>query len=319
MLNINIPVYNSEKTIARTLHSLLAQTNKKFIVTILDDCSTDSTLDIVRQFQNQLKIRIVENPINLGVGMMRQLAINLNECEYICFLDSDDMFLPYTVALYYREMANGFPQVLYTDFISEQKGKEVLLQGDKHITWFHGKCYRADFLEKFNITIPTVRYNEDSGFSTAVHELADNKAYVPEITYYWTENPNSITRNSEDFKLKSMADFTRSIHYAFKTISPHIEVQSLPVFYGQLNNMYCYFMKTLYKEEDNVDFKLAVEDFLNDFWIEEKIRPNLLLFGLSQASPLKGELIMNKYSFIDWLNSLLNKDYTIQDFRLEEK
>ena len=64
MLNIIIPVYNAEKTIERTLSSLVAQTNKKFIVTIVNDCSTDSSLEIAETFKKKLLIS-EHSPIRL--------------------------------------------------------------------------------------------------------------------------------------------------------------------------------------------------------------------------------------------------------------
>jgi glycosyltransferase involved in cell wall biosynthesis len=127
MLNIIIPNYNSEKTINKTLSSLVAQTNKKFIVTVIDDCSTDNSVDIIESYKKILPIRTILLPENKGVGNARQVGLDSNECDYICFLDSDDMFMPYTVNAYLREMNAGFPEALYSDFISEQNGKEVLL------------------------------------------------------------------------------------------------------------------------------------------------------------------------------------------------
>ena len=320
MLNIIIPVYNAEKTIERTLSSLVAQTNKKFIVTVVNDCSTDSSLDIIETFKKKLPLRIISLEINGGVGNARQVGLDTNECDLVCFLDSDDMFMPYTVALYLREMLNDFPEVLYTDFISEQHKKEVVLTGKEHITWFHGKCYRKDFIEKFDIKMPPVRYNEDSGFSTIVNELATKKVYVPEITYFWSENPNSLTRSSEDFNARAMPYFVSSIHYAFSSIAKYQDVQSIPVFYGQIYNFYYYQQRAIY---DNKDYKdeltKEIKSFFEEFWIEDKIRPNNLVFSFNQPSPLKGEIILLSQSPAEWLTEMSGIEYTAQDFRVEKK
>ena len=320
MLNIIIPVYNAEKTIGRTLSSLVAQTNKKFIVTIVDDCSTDNSLNIIKKFKKDLRLRIISLEINGGVGNARQVGLDSNECDLICFLDSDDMFMPYTVSLYLREMLNDFPEVLYTNFISEQKGQEVVLNGKEYITWFHGKCYRKDFLEKFNIKIPIVRYNEDSGFSTTVNELATKKVYVPEITYFWSENPNSITRSGADFKEQSMPNFVKSIHYSFSTISNSKTIQSIPIFYGQIYNFYSYYQRALYNEEKYTqELKKEIQSFFNEFWIEAEIRPNLLVFAFNQPSPIKDKGVITSQSTAEWLSEMSGIKYTAQDFRVEEE
>lgn len=316
IINVIIPVFNSEKTIARTLSSLVAQSCKKFIVTVIDDCSTDNTLEIIKKFIPTLPIRIIKLEKNEGVGHARQVGIDNNECDFICFLDSDDMFMPQTINIYRREMTSGFPEVLYTDFISEQKGKEVLLVGKTSITWFHGKCYRKDFIEKYEIKMPPVRYNEDSGFSTIVNELAEKKAYVPEITYFWSENPNSLTRSDEDFRIKSTSNFTNSIKYALLHINKYKEVQNLPVFYGQLNNLYHYYMESLYREyEYTPALKEALINYFKELWIESRIRAHLVVAAFTHLSPLNGQQYMVSLSPVQWINEMAGTEYTPQDFR----
>lgn len=320
MLNVIIPCYNAEKTIERTLSSLVAQTNKKFITTVINDCSTDNSLEIIKTYSDKLKLRIINLEVNGGVGNARQVGLDTNECDLVCFLDSDDMFMPHTVDLYLNEMQNDFPEVLYTDFFSEQKRKYVKLRGKENITWFHGKCYRKDFLEKYNIKMPPVRYNEDSGFSTIVNELAEKKVYVDEVTYFWSENPNSLTRSSEDFNDRALPNFIGSLYFAFDVIDEYKEVQLLPVFYGQLRNFYCYYQKALFLEKDYApEVKKEIQKFFARFWIEEKIRVKTLLYCFNQPSLLKNEHILESQTMIDWLSEMSGINYTPQDFRWEEK
>lgn len=319
MINVIIPVFNGSQTIKRTLASLVAQNARKFIVTVVDDCSTDDTIEIVQSFQKMIPIRIIELPENKGVGNARQVGLDTNECDYVCFLDADDMFMPYTINLYNREMRNDDIDVLYCDFISEQTGKEVLLEGKSNITWLHGKCYKKAFLDKYSIRFPQIRYNEDSGFSTIIHELAEKKAHVPEIAYIWSENKNSLTRSSTDFNINSMPHFTRAIQYAFHHINEHKEVQKMPVFYGQLNNLYAYYMDAIFNEKPFVpEFKIAIQEFLREFWIEDKIRPNLLVYSFNLKSPITNCKSLNTMTHVQWLNDMMGTTYEPTDFKLDE-
>lgn len=319
MINVIIPVYNGAETITRTLASLVAQNSRKFIVTVVDDCSTDNTVDIVKFFKSLLPIRLIELSENKGVGNARQVGLDSSECEYVCFLDADDMFMPHTISLYNREMRNDNIDVLYCDFISEQKGKEVLLNGKNSITWLHGKCYNKHFLDKFEIKFPLIRYNEDSGFSTIVHELAEKKAVIHEVVYFWSENKNSITRSKNEFNVKSMPNFTKSIHYAFSHIAKYKEVQKMLVFYAQINNLYSYYMDALFMEKEFIsEFKTEIQSFLTEFWIEGLIRPNLLVRAFNQ--PLITDMnTLQTLTQVQWLNEMLGTNYMPIDFKLDQK
>ena len=168
--------------------------------------------------------------------------------------------------------------------------------------------------------MPPVRYNEDSGFSTVINELAEKKVYVPEITYFWSENPNSLTRSSEDFNEKSMPNFVHSIHYAFSSIARYKEVQAIPVFYGQLYNFYYYHQRALYDEKDYKNkLEEEIKSFFKEFWIEDRIRPENLVFSFNQPSPLKGEMIITSQSAAEWLSDMSGIKYTAQDFRVDKK
>ena len=67
LVSICIPVYNAEETIERTLSSVVGQTYRNIEIIVVDNLSTDRTLEIVREFKDA-RIRIVENPVHFGCG-----------------------------------------------------------------------------------------------------------------------------------------------------------------------------------------------------------------------------------------------------------
>ncbi len=88
--------YNSEKFVAQTIESVLAQTYVDWEMIIVDDGSTDRGMDIIQFYTNQDgRIRLIQLDQNSGPAVARNKAIEEANGAYIAFLDSDDLWLPY--------------------------------------------------------------------------------------------------------------------------------------------------------------------------------------------------------------------------------
>ncbi|RDU37128.1 glycosyltransferase family 2 protein [Neobacillus piezotolerans] len=93
LVSIITPVYNSEKYIADTVKSVVAQTYSKWELLIVDDCSTDNTREVVNDFKDQ-RIKYLKLNINSGAAAARNEALQRAKGKYIAFLDADDMWKP---------------------------------------------------------------------------------------------------------------------------------------------------------------------------------------------------------------------------------
>lgn len=87
-ISIVMPVYNKEKYIARGIHSILVQTFKDWELIIIDDGSTDGSLNQCKKFRDS-RIQVFHT-LNRGVSEARNLGISKATGEYITFIDSDD-------------------------------------------------------------------------------------------------------------------------------------------------------------------------------------------------------------------------------------
>lgn len=88
-----MPSYNAEKYIAEAIKSVMEQSYKNWKLLILDDGSSDRTVEIARGIaDNDSRITVYQNPCNQGVAMTRNRGIELAEGEWIAFIDSDDMW-----------------------------------------------------------------------------------------------------------------------------------------------------------------------------------------------------------------------------------
>ena len=88
MISIIIPLYNKEKSIVRTVHSVLEQSYQDFEIIIVNDGSTDNSIRELSKVQD-CRIRLVEQP-NSGVSAARNMGITIAKGEFVAFLDADD-------------------------------------------------------------------------------------------------------------------------------------------------------------------------------------------------------------------------------------
>jgi len=91
-VSVIIPLYNKEKFIKRALDSVLAQTFRDFEVIIVDDGSTDNSVDVVKKL-NDDRICLIQQE-NQGVSTARNTGIKNAKGKWIAFLDADDVWLP---------------------------------------------------------------------------------------------------------------------------------------------------------------------------------------------------------------------------------
>lgn len=94
-IGVIVPLFNKENQIRRALDSIFNQIIPFDEVIIVDDCSTDQSLEIVILYKEKnpdFHFKIICHPINKGPGAARNTGISSMQCDLFCFLDSDDYF-----------------------------------------------------------------------------------------------------------------------------------------------------------------------------------------------------------------------------------
>lgn len=91
LVSVIMPAYNSERTILDSISTVLSQSYENWELIVIDDCSTDTTLDIVNGI-NDKRVKVIVNKVNLGVAKSRNAGISIASGQYIAFLDSDDLW-----------------------------------------------------------------------------------------------------------------------------------------------------------------------------------------------------------------------------------
>jgi len=89
-ISVIIPVYNTEKYLAQAIKSVLEQTVQPDEIIVVDDGSTDNSVEVARQFLPKVKIITQQNA---GAGAARNTGIKQASGEYLAFLDADDLWI----------------------------------------------------------------------------------------------------------------------------------------------------------------------------------------------------------------------------------
>lgn len=124
--SVVVPVYNKVAYVERTLRSVLSQTICDYELIVVDDGSTDGSVDVVRDLvgRDTDKVRVVEQ-VNAGVAAARNNGVALASGEYVCFLDADDWWEP-TFLQEMDELIASYPDAgLYgTNFFLVKNGRK---------------------------------------------------------------------------------------------------------------------------------------------------------------------------------------------------
>lgn len=105
--SVIIPVYNREDLVCNAVESVISQTYKNWELIIVNDGSTDGTGNILKQYEDNEKIKVIYQP-NGGVSSARNKGLENSTGDYFAFLDSDDLWLPNHLSVL-AEIAHNYP------------------------------------------------------------------------------------------------------------------------------------------------------------------------------------------------------------------
>lgn len=203
LFSIIMPAYNAGETITASINSVLIQSENDFKLYIVNDCSTDNTKDLILSFSDK-RIIYLENDVNLGVAKTRNKAIEACNGQFICFLDSDDLWHPQKLEKQLTFLKKGWDVVAsnYSTFrydvskkINKRIAPEIITINDMLKSNFIGNLtgvYNAKKLGKF--------YQKTVGHEDYVMWLeiftTSRQAYcVQENLCYYRLSENSVSAN----------------------------------------------------------------------------------------------------------------------------
>lgn len=208
LVSVIIPVFNEEKTIERTIRSVLAQTFSEFELIIINDGSTDSSLETISSIKDRrLKVFSYENS---GVAESRNRGITQATGEYITFLDADDLWTEDKLEAQLFALKNNCQASVaysWTNYIDEY---DQFLHRGSHAT-YNGNVYEELFVSYFlengsNSLIRTQTLAVVGGFNKSLSPAEDWDFYlrlaeryqfvcVPTVQILYRVSNNSASSN----------------------------------------------------------------------------------------------------------------------------
>ena len=89
-ISVIVPVYNAEKYLHRCIDSILSQTLDEIELILINDCSTDNSINIINSYKSYDNVKIIDLEENIGPGGARNNGLSCAQGYFICFVDSDD-------------------------------------------------------------------------------------------------------------------------------------------------------------------------------------------------------------------------------------
>ncbi|MDE6286423.1 MAG: glycosyltransferase family 2 protein [Muribaculaceae bacterium] len=243
LISVIIPVYNVERFVEECLRSVFAQTMRDYDVIIVDDCSTDGSMDIVHRVCDEcardINVRILSTGKTSGVSVARNMGLDASTARYVYFVDSDDYISAdaleqmAAVAVKYPEaqMIYGHSSVFgdldYLQFLDIQSKKLSSIIDNKHAAarlmlrnyylpipvW--NRLFLRKWLNQYHLRFREGILAQDLHLNFYMAKHVESIAFSTITTYYYRFNTNNVSTKRRGFQWACvdwiLCDFTRHI------------------------------------------------------------------------------------------------------------
>ena len=223
--SVVIPLYNKENFIENTIQSLLNQTFSDFEVLVVNDCSTDTSEQLVARFDDP-RINIIQHSVNKGLSASRNTGIKSANANYIAFLDADDLWKPSFLEKI-EVLINQYPEaslfatkyevlhkknrIVTHDFKLKNFTKHGIIKNffesnlNQSIYYPSCLCVKKMVFEDVGYYNEEVNYSEDVDFNLRAHATYKLAYWDEAAVTYLLDSENQITQNG--LKGKTIPDY----------------------------------------------------------------------------------------------------------------
>lgn len=220
-ISIIVAAYNVEKYIRKCLESIIAQTYKKLEIIVVNDGSTDKTLQLIEEISNYDRRVIIINKPNGGLSSARNAGLDIATGDFIGFIDGDDYIASdmyellinnllktsadisiCNVRRIYRNDDVSITESTSNDLVilNNREGLKALLEAKIIHNYAVDKLYKRELFD--GVRYPEGKIFEDVFTTYKVFAKSKRAVYCDIAKYYYVQRANSILRNS--FKEKKL-------------------------------------------------------------------------------------------------------------------
>lgn len=263
-LSVIVPVYNVEKYVGRCLESILTQTLKETEIVVVNDCTPDNSMEIVRAMKSRDdRIKIYNHEENKGLMWTRRTGYLAAKGDYITFCDSDDILPSNALEILYKEALNSGADIVSGNLLYiTKKGKRVewssllkygsdkygalksLLMGELR----HNLCsklFKRELLQDYQYkTFEHFTNGEDGCLFYQVMLNTNKIVQINDITYNYLQNEESSSQvRLGNNAIRSICILNRIRHEVSSTF-PELNVERhrciTQILYGLYSQGYAY-------------------------------------------------------------------------------
>ena len=196
LISVIVPAYNAEKYISEAIDSIIQQEYRPLEIIVVDDGSTDRTLESIYHYDDQLRYFYQENQ---GPAVARNRGITESRGQFLAFLDSDDLWpsgkLENQAFYLFKEsdldVITGYTSVFQSkDGIS--KGLDILKDGILSVQ-LGSALFRKSVFDKVGLFDEELRYSEDQDWFLRAFEMGIRKEALEVTTLYHRRHENNMT------------------------------------------------------------------------------------------------------------------------------
>lgn len=217
-ISVIMSAYNAEKTIEKAIKSVVDQTYNNYELIVIDDCSTDRTLEIAKEWENNNKrIKVINHSVNRGAGYSRASGLKASTGDYTMFLDSDDWYDEDYIETYVKAIEETNADIItggYKVIIDHPNNKQEIkwLVPDKFYTtknlfntpkieasrFLNTQCIRSSLWNR--VKYSSWRYLEDSPTLIKLLSIAKSRQCINYAGYNYWQNPSSLIHTTSKYK-----------------------------------------------------------------------------------------------------------------------
>lgn len=205
LISIIMPSYNASKYITESIKSVQNQTYENWELIIVDDCSKDNTVEIIKSFNDE-RIKLFVNEVNSGAAISRNRALREANGRWIAFLDSDDLWVPKKLEEQLTYMRENNYAFTYTDYRIQINGEWLpfICTGPDKVNKkkMYDYCYFSTITVMYDqkkvglIQIADLKKNNDYAMWLKAVDRVDCFRY-PKCMSYYIKHEGSISSGSK--------------------------------------------------------------------------------------------------------------------------